>query len=110
VDKTDSSSQELNGNYGILYKMHLSIKATDGRKIGLLLNPRGGAWGGAVWASAGITSGGKFLIPVGTAAVSDNTKAAVESKHDPDSGTAPWLQFMPTGGAAFPLRMVAIPY
>lgn len=111
VDKTDGSAQELNGNYGILYKMHLSVKSTNGKKIGLLLNPRGGTWGGAVWASAGVTPGGKFLIPDSTGSVADNAHAAVESKHDPGTtGTAPWLQFMPTGGASLPLRMVAVPY
>lgn len=111
VDKTDGSPQELNGNYGVLYKMHLSLKSTDGQKMGLLLNPRGGAWGGAAWTSPGITPGGKFLIPDGTGAVTDNAHAAVESKHDPGAtGTAPWLQFMPTGGASLPLRMIAIPY
>jgi hypothetical protein len=111
TDKTDGSPQELNGNYGVLYKIHLSVKSTDGRKLGLLLNPRGGAWGGAVWTSPGVTPGGKFLIPAGTGAVTTNTEAAAESKHNPGAtGTAPWLQFMSTGGASLPLRMIAVPY
>lgn len=110
VDQTDQSAQTLAGNYGIVYKMHLNTKASDGKKLGLLFNPRGGAWGGAVWPVTGITPGGKFLIPAGTASVGDNTKGAVAGKYDPGSSFTYWMQFMPTGGSALPLRFIAVPY
>lgn len=110
VDATDSSSQELNGNFGVLYRMHFAFDNTDNRNIGLLMNPRGGAWGGAVWTAPGLTSGGKFLIPATTASLSDNTKGAVEGKYDPDTVSAPWTQWMPTGGSSLPLRMVVVPF
>ena len=41
TDVTDGSSQTLSGNYGILYRMHLTTSATDGQKFGFLFNPRG---------------------------------------------------------------------
>jgi len=110
VDQTDSSAQTLTGNYGIVYKMHLNTKASDSKKLGLLFNPRGGTWGGAIWPVTGITPGGKFLIPAGTASVGDNTKGAVAGKYDPGSSFTFWMQFMPTGGSALPLRFVAVPY
>lgn len=110
IDQTDGSSQTLTGNYGVLYRMHLSTTSSDSTNFGFLLNPRGGAWGGAVWAMPGITSGGKFLIPSGTGSTGDNTKGAVEGKYNPGSGLTAWLQFMPVGGASFPLRFVAVPY
>jgi hypothetical protein len=110
TDVTDSSSQTLTGNYGILYRMHLSTKSTNSKNFGFLLNPRGGTWGGALNTSAGITAGGIFLIPATTGSTGDNTKGAVEGKYTPGSSLTPWVQFMPTGGASFPLRFVAVPY
>lgn len=110
TDATDGSSQNLAGNFGILYRMHYSIASTDGRKFGFLMNPRGGAWGGAIWTPAGVTPGGKFLIPATTGSLGDNTKGAVEGKYDPASTSAPWAQWMPTGGSSLPLRFVAVPY
>lgn len=110
TDDTDGSSVTLSGNYGILYRMHLSSSASDGQNLGFLFNPRGGQWGGAVWTMAGITAGGKFLIPAGSGSTGDNTKGAVEGKYSPGAGLTPWAQFMPTGGSAFPLRFVAVPH
>ncbi|HWP99594.1 MAG TPA: hypothetical protein VNK92_03905 [Vicinamibacterales bacterium] len=110
TDMTDGSTQTLAGNYGVLYRMHLAAASSDGRNLGFLLNPRGGAWGGAVWARPGLTPGGKFLIPETTTWVAENTKGAVEGKYAPGGGTTLWLQLMPTGGASLPLRLVAVPY
>jgi hypothetical protein len=111
IDKTDSSNQNLAGNFGILYRMHLSTVSTDERKLGFLMNPRGGAWGGAIWTMPGLTPGGKLLIPAGTGSVSQNTMGAVEGLYDPgSSGATPWAQWMPTGGSSLPLRLVAVPY
>lgn len=107
VDATDGSTHELKGNFGVLYRMHMNIASSDGRHMGLLMNPRGGAWGGAAWTAPGITPGGKFLIPAGTASLGDNTKGAVEGRY---GAGAPWLQWMPTGGSSLPLRLVAVPY
>lgn len=106
VDKTDGTEMRLQGNYGVLYKIHLGVEF-GGKKAGFLLNPRGGSWGGAVWAASGLLLGGKFLIPDGSGTFTDNTKGAVEGKYE--SG-APWLQFMPTGGSSLPVRLVAVPY
>jgi hypothetical protein len=110
TDVTDGSTQTLGGNYGVLYRLHLSTSNTDGQKFGFLLNPRGGQWGGAVWTAPGITPGGKFLIPAASGSTGDNTKGAVEGKYDPATVAVPWAQFMPTGGAAFPLRFIMVPH
>ena len=110
VDETDGTPMELDGNFGILYRMHLNTKSTDGRKLGLLLNPRGGTWGGAIWTVAGEEPGGKFLLPPSTGSLGDNTKGVVWGKWDVGSSFTIWAQFMPTGGSAFPLRAVVVPY
>ena len=110
VDVTDGSIQNLSGNFGVLYKMHLNTSATDSRNLGFLINPRGGQWGGAVWTMPGLTPGGKFLIPPTSGSTGDNTKGAVEGKYSPGVGLVPWAQFMPTGGSSFPVRFVAVPF
>lgn len=109
TDKTDNSSVSNSGNYGVLYRIHLNTGHSDSQNFGFLINPRGGGWGGAVFAMPGIEAGGKFLIPAGSGTTGDNTKGAVEGKYDL-SDSSPWLQFMPTGGSSFPLRFVAVPY
>jgi hypothetical protein len=110
TDQTDGSPQVLGGNYGILYRVRLRTQSSDGRNLGFLFNPRGGAWGGAVRASPGITPGGVFLIPASTAAVESNATGAIEGKYAPDPSQATWMLFMPTGGASLPLRVLAVPY
>jgi hypothetical protein len=109
VDVTDSTPMTNLGNYGVLYKIHLASGYSDSQNLGFLINPRGGGWGGAVWAMPGLLAGGKFLIPPTSGTTSDNTKGSVEGKYSSAYG-APWLQFMPTGGSAFPVRFMAVPY
>ena len=110
TDDTDGTSMTLVGNYGINYRAHLALSASDSQNFGILINPRGGAWGGAIWTLAGITAGGKFLIPATTASVSANTSGAVAGKWSPGAALTVWFQFMPTGGSSFPLRFVLVPH
>lgn len=110
IDKTDGSQQTLAGNYGVLYKMHLNIKAPDGKKIGFLMNPRGGTWGGAAYTMPGILAGGKFLIPPDAGYSGDNTKGAVSAKYSPGASLSIWMQWMPTSASNLPLRFIAVPY
>ena len=110
IDQTDGSSQTLAGNYGVLYRAHLSTKSSDGQNLGVLINPRGGAWGGAINIVAGLLAGGKFLIPPTTASNGDNTKGSVAGRYSPGTSFTIWVQFMPTGGSALPLRWVLVPH
>jgi hypothetical protein len=110
TDVTTGSQESLGGNYGILYRIHLTTTASNGNRLGFLINPRAGAWGGAVNALAGILSGGVFLIPSGTTELGDSTKGALEGEYSPGAGLTTWLQFMPTGGVSLPVRFVAAPY
>ncbi len=110
VDATDLSSMTLAGNYGVLYRIHLNTKSSDAKNLACLINPRGGAWGGAQWALTGITAGGKILVPDSTGSTGDNTKGVVSGKWAPGTSLTIWNQFLPTGGAALPLRFVLAPY
>jgi len=110
MDTTDGTPMTLAGNFGVNYKIHVNTISTDGKNIGIMINPRGGQWGGAVWAMAGVFPSGKILIPPTTASTGDNTKGAVEGKYVPGAGLTIWAQFMPTGGSSFPVRCVLVPY
>ncbi len=110
IDQTDGSCVILSGNYGILYRIHVSTQASDGRNFGMLINPRGGAWAGAVRALSGILLGGVFLLPAGTGSVSGNTQGAVEGEYSPGTGLTVWLRWMATGGTSLPVRFVAVPF
>jgi len=110
TDITDGSQQVLGGNYGICYRIHLTNSSSDGHNFGFLINPRGGAWGGAVNAAPGLLAGGVFLIPPATGSISLSTQGGVEGEYNPASTPSPWIQFMPTGGSSFPVRFVAAPY
>lgn len=114
-----SSAFTLAGNFGLLYKMHITYQSTDSKKMGVCINPRAGGWGGAVWACPSSDSscgtnqlvGGHFLIPPTSGTSSDNTKCSVAGKYDPGASTKTyWQQFMPTGGSSFPVRQVVVPY
>ena len=104
------TAETNSGNYGVLYRMHLATAGSDGRSLGVLINPRAGAWGGAIWTPPGLLAGGKFLVPDSTVMLSDTSKTAVAGKYSPGVGTTLWNQFMPTAASAFPVRFVAVPY
>lgn len=110
IDATDGSAATLGGNYGVLYRVHLATQATDGARLALMLNPRGGAWGGAVNTEGGLTSGGIFLVPAGTALLGDPTMAVFSTAYAPGPGLDIWIQFMPAGGSSFPVDAVLVPF
>lgn len=99
------------GNFGVLYRIRMACSKSDGRNLGFLIAPRAGPWCGAVSADRGILAGGNFIIPADGKSFSSKSLAAVEGKYAPSSsGSRVWLQFMPTAGAAFPVRVMAVPY
>ena len=110
IDRTDGTCMSLGGNYGILYRIHIATQSSDGQNLGMLINPRAGSWGGAVRVLPGLLPGGVFLIPAGTGAVANNTEAALAGEYAAGSGLTVCLQWMPTGGSSFPVRLLAVPY
>jgi hypothetical protein len=98
------------GNYGVQYQIQMSIASGDGRALGFLVNPRGGAWSGALNVPAGLFPGGSFILPYGDITLSDNTEGVIAAGYSANNLTNILIQFMPTGGASFPVRMLAVPF
>jgi hypothetical protein len=108
------TEETLQGNFGVLYRMHLSTEDDDAAHdhLGLCVNPRGGTWGGAARIMAGVvpTTNTTALLPAGTGSLGDNTKCVVEARYEPSDSLSVWQQFMPVGGAALPVRIVFVPH
>ena len=107
---TPPTAETDGGNYGVLYEIQLALVSGDGRANGFMINPRGGAWCGAVNLPAGLFPGGAFLVPAGGGALSDDTQAVIAGGYNAGSGTNISWQFMPTGGSSFPVRVLTVPY
>jgi len=106
-DRTDGTSVTNNGNYGVVYYIHIPI--TEPSNVAFLFNPRGGTWGGAISAQAGIEKGGKFLLPGDQECAYPFVDAVVEGKYNVTSVSNIFIEFMPTGAAAFPLFFTIVP-
>jgi hypothetical protein len=108
------TAETIQGNYGVLYKMHIDTVDNDGTydNIAFCVNPRGGSWAGAARVMAGVlpTTNTTTLLPAGTGSTSDNTKCTVEGIYAPGAGLEPWQQFIPAGGSALPIRVLVIPH
>lgn len=110
TDVVTGSAEILDGNIGVLYKMHLNTASTDGRNLGFVLNPRGGWWGGAFKSLLGLLSQSASICPTSGGGMSDNTKACVVNRYTPGGGLSVWTQFMITASANAPVRFLAIPH
>lgn len=92
--------------------LQLAATASDGRALGLALNPRGGAYLGAAEVPGGVTEGGVDLLPPGTASLSDPTQAILVGLYapDPTTPTSYTLGWMMTGGSSDPVDLLLIAY
>lgn len=108
------TAETLQGNYGVLYKMHLATDDDDATQsnLGLCVNPRGGTWAGSARVMAGVlpTTNSTPLLPATTGTEGSNTKCVVEGRYAPGTGLTVWQQFMPSGGAALPVRITVVPH
>ncbi len=108
------TAETIKGNYGVLYKIHLETADNDAtfNELGVCVNPRGGSWAGAARVMAGVlpTTNTTTLLPAGSGSTSDNTKCTVEGRYTPGVGLNAWQQFMPSGGAALPVRITVVPH
>lgn len=109
TDMTTGSSESLAGNIGVLYRMHFATLSSDGKKLGFVINPRGGWWGGANKSLLGDLSQNAFLCPT-SGGTADNTKACVVNRYTPGGGLSVWIQGGIDGSANAPVRYIAIPY
>jgi hypothetical protein len=101
----------LPGNYGVLYDTTITYNNDTGERGAILLNPRGGSYGG--WFSATVNGSvvGEGLVPSATLNVPPTTGAGVIALMDAGPGTHELrLQFTPAGASSLPIEILFAPY
>lgn len=100
------------GNYGLLYNINIPLRSSDGKDMAIMVNPRGGDFGGAFQISPGITPGGVFFAPsAGSIGNSSLDTAAILGKYALTvSTTTAKLQFITPGGSSLPIELIFAPY
>jgi hypothetical protein len=98
----DGGSVTLEGNFGVLYDVRVSDPTTQ---LFVGVNPRAGAWAGAVSGSAGLdANGGEYLAPGAVASVDDNTSVVSLGRYT--SGIDVGARFLTAGGSSLPIHLV----
>lgn len=102
--------QPLAGNFGLLYRFHLWLTASDGQAVALLVNPRGTDYGGAMKLAPGVDGGGDVYLPWSPDSIRDPFQAVLTGRYLPGAGVGLWFQFMLPGGSNAPVNLVLVPY
>lgn len=110
-DAEDGSYRELIGNYGLAYELTFTMTSNDGRAVAILLNPRGGAYGG--WFRTTVTGGAttESFVPTSPATVGSSGQGAVIALLRPmHSATTVLIETMPAGASSLPFEILITPY
>ncbi|MHB8418518.1 MAG: hypothetical protein ACYDCL_10610 [Myxococcales bacterium] len=109
TDATTGQTEVLDGQYGVLTRIDLSVTSSDGRSLALLLDPRGGAYGGAASVPAGLTAGGIWALPSATDSALDQgiVVGRYAPQGQPEIGPLVWTL---SGGSSAPVDLLLVPY
>jgi hypothetical protein len=107
------------GNYGVMYRVRLKYRSTDGRGLALFITKpgRGGKWcrtqAGAVQVSRGTWPAGTVAIPTDRVTFGNPGEMVLIQKFPPvkkgRTGTLEIL-YSPPGGSCIPTPMILVPY
>lgn len=111
TDDMTGETRTLLGNYGITYDIEYTIENTSGEKLALIMNPRGGAYGG--WFR--ITFDGETMetfVPTAALAITPAiTSAGVIALLDPPRRpTTLTVTTSPAGAMSLPIELILAPY
>jgi hypothetical protein len=119
-DSSRSAEAELQGNYGVIYRMRLTRASSDGRALALvMLNPYGKdvryceAMAAAVVVSKGVYPGGLVEVPTGKKTVGGPPDAVLIQKFEPlTAGKTETIEliYTPPGASCLPTPLLLIPY
>lgn len=93
------------GNFGVVYDVRID---TPAERLAVGVNPRAGAWEGAMLGSAGIDgAGGVVALPSAATSVADNDDLAMLGRYT--SGISIGAKLLTGGGSSLPVVVAAIP-
>ncbi len=109
TDATTGQAEVLGGQYGVLTEVDLAVSSSDGRSLALILDPRGGDYGGAAVVPSGLTTGGVIELP--TASTSTVDQGIVVGLYSPtvQPFVGPFVWTLP-GGSSAPVDLLLVPY
>ncbi len=101
----DGGSVTLSGNFGVLYDVRVVDPTND---LALAINPRAGAWAGAMLGTAGQDqSGGALALPSGAGSLSSNDDVVSLGRYT--SGISIGTKLLTAGGSSLPVHFVLAP-
>lgn len=101
----DGGTVTLAGNFGSQYDVRVVSPPTP---MTLLLNPRAGAWTGAMDGSAGLDqNGGALTLPAASASLGDADKAIGLGRYTSNIDVG--LRLLTGGSSSLPVHVVAVP-
>lgn len=112
TDAETGLATTLSGNYGVAYRIKVNISSSDGRAVALLLNPRGGNYGGYVKTTFpyGMSGWGQ-LVPNPASTVTYITDGGVCALLRPTStATACIIELIPAGAMPLPIELHLVPF
>ncbi|MBL8744531.1 MAG: hypothetical protein JNK04_25660, partial [Myxococcales bacterium] len=101
----DGTAVTLPGNFGVSYDVRLVEPAVE---LALLLNPRAGAWAGAMFGSAGVDANAGLHALPNSGLVADDSEEAI-SLGRYTSGITIGTKLLTAGGSSLPAHVVAMP-
>lgn len=101
----DGTNVTLAGNFGVTYDVRIIEPQAE---LALLLNPRAGAWAGAMFGSAGVdANAGLVALPDPGLTADDNEEAISLGRYT--SGISIGTKLLTAGGSSLPVHVVAVP-
>ena len=111
MDVTTERPGRYRGNYGVIYRARLKLESPDGRKVALVLNPRGGGVGGAVASWAPKRGRQAHYAPaLSLGPIRDKNDATILARWDPRATPEVDVVWTPPGSASLPVEWLLIPY
>jgi hypothetical protein len=116
IDAEDMSARTLRGNYGVRYNIAVIVTPQPNESVALLVNPRGGDYGGYLETRLAVSGGGGADDPVGvfvpleSGQVPTTTDAGVVRIMEEDDRFTLIIGFTPAGASSLPIDLLLVPF
>ncbi len=112
INAETDESVILAGNYGVTYKIDVNVTSDDGRAMAIMLNPRGGAYGGYIKTSFPETASSPGqLVPDPGMTVANNTLGGICAIIHPKISTEKLtIELIPAGASSLSIHLLLVPF
>lgn len=112
LDAESGEATVLPGNFAVTYTIQVNVTSDDGRSMALLMNPRGGAYGGYFRTTFPLKNHPEgILVPESSLVVANTAEAGIIALIEPASEPQLLtLDFMPAGSSSLPIHILMVPF